>query len=357
MKICFLADGESIHTVRWCRHFSSLGHEVHVISFKPASIEGTTVHHVNAGKIDVGGGNWKVITKVPEVKRIVRSVKPDVLHAHYATSYGLVGALAGHHPYVVTALGSDVLISPKGSFIYRMLLKYVFSKADWITAMAEHMREAILALGVPAHKVVTLPFGIDPAVFNAASRRLPEGKFVITSTRNFEDVYNHPHLINALALVRDKIPNLEVNLIGTGSKREGVERLVKEKKLDDIVTFHGRIPQPEIARMLNASHLFVTVSLSDGNNISLNEAMACGAYPIATRIPANIQWIEDGVNGMLVEINDVNGLSEKMLEAYRNYGELQNRAFEMNQRIIAERAIWSKNMEAMERYYQKLLRK
>lgn len=356
MKICYLADGESIHTVRWCRHFSSLGHEVHLISFKPAQIEGTAVHHIDAGSIDVSGGNWKVLTKVPQVKRILRTIKPDVLHAHYATSYGLVGALTGYHPYVVTALGSDVLISPKHSLVYRLLLKYVFSKAQWATAMADHMRSAMIELGVPASKVTTVPFGIDPAVFNATTRQVPQEKFVVTSTRNFENVYNLPHLINALALVRDKITGLEVNLIGAGSKRAEIEQLVKDKNLDDIVKFHGRIPQPEIAKVLNASHVFVTVSLSDGNNISLNEAMACGAYPVATAIPANTQWIKDGVNGMLVEINDVEALAAKLMELYHNYEAHQQKAFGINQHIIAEKAIWSKNMETVEKQYKKLLR-
>jgi glycosyltransferase involved in cell wall biosynthesis len=354
MKICYFADGESIHVVRWCRHFAALGHEVHLISFKRAEIEHVQTHFISSGNIAVSGGNWKVLLKFREVKKLLDKIKPDILHAHYATSYGVTGALCGFHPYVITALGSDVLISPQRSVIYRMLLKFAFSKADWITAMAGHMRNAMIRMGVPPSKTDTVPFGIDPEIFNDRGRSIPAVKFVITSTRNFEPVYNIPHLISAVAIAKEKIPNLQLNMIGAGSLKPGIESMIREKGLEGQVKFFGKVPQPLIAETLRQSHLFITVSLSDGNNISLNEAMACGAFCIATDIPANTQWIEDGKNGFLVQVNDVQGLADKIVNSYTDYDELQQRALPMNKAIIAERAIWSANMLMVEKKYKSL---
>lgn len=354
MRICYFADGESIHVVRWCRHFAGLGHEVHLISFKDTVIENVTTHFIRSGKINVSGGNWKVLLTYPKVKKIIKEIKPDILHSHYATSYGITGALCGFHPYVVTALGSDVLISPKNSVMYKLLLKFAFSKADWITAMAEHMKNAIIDLGVSPAKIDTVPFGIDPVIFNDSSRKLPENKFVITSTRNFEPVYNIPHLINAIAKAKQKIPDLHLNLIGSGSLRKEIENLVVKKGLTGQVTFFGKVPQPEIARILNSSHVFISVSLSDGNNVSLNEAMACGAFCIATEIPANTQWINDGENGFLVKINDIDGLADKIVNSYLNYSALQQKAVPYNKKIIAEKAIWEDNMKKVEKKYKSL---
>src|ERR1041385_3957155 len=116
MRICYFADAISIHTKRWCSHFASLGHEVHLVSFRKADIPNVTFHLLDAGNIDVRGGNWKVLLQYKKLRKILKEIKPDVLHAHYATSYGTVGALAGFHPYIITTLGSDVLISPKQSF-------------------------------------------------------------------------------------------------------------------------------------------------------------------------------------------------------------------------------------------------
>lgn len=354
MKICFLADGDSIHTKRWCDHFASLGHEIHLITFKNVSLKGIQAHFVNGGAIDVKGGNWKVIFSVGKVKKILREIKPDILHSHYATSYGLVGALCGYHPFIVTALGSDVLVSPQNSFVYRKVLKYVFKKADWATAMSDPMREKMLELGSDPSKTETLIFGIDTSVFNMNGRNLNSDKFIITSTRNFEPVYNIPHLIEAVVEIKDQIPNLFLNLVGDGTLRSELEALIHSKGFSGRVKFFGKVPQNELVKTLQTSHVFVSVSLSDGNNISLNEAMACGNLCIATDIPANRQWIKDGENGFLVPVNNVKFLADKILAAYKNYQELSAKFIPMNQKIISEKANWKINMKKVERTYLKL---
>ncbi|HQV99965.1 MAG TPA: glycosyltransferase family 4 protein [Bacteroidia bacterium] len=357
MKICFFADGGSIHTVRWCTHFHKLGNEVHLITFTKVEIPNIHVHVIDVGNVNVSGGNWKVLFKFRKVKKLLAEISPDIFHALYATSYGITGALVGFHPYVITALGTDVLISPKQSKLYKALLKFAFSKADWITAMSDFMKKVIEEMGVASEKISTVPFGIDPAVFNSVHRKVSNDKFIVISTRNFESIYNIPHLINAIANIRNEIPNLQLYLIGAGSLKSELETLIEIRKLNDQVRFFGKLPQPEIASLLNSSQVFVSVSLSDGNNISLNEAMACGAFCIATDIPANTQWIQDSVNGFLVQIDDVDGLASKIVEAYKRYEELQVKAIPVNKKIIAEKGIWSTNMELVENKYKSLILK
>lgn len=357
MRICFLADGGSIHTARWCKHFVEKKYDVHLITYRDAKIEGVTVHFIDAGIISSSGGNWKVILTVGQVKRVLKSIRPDVLHAQYATSYGLVGALSGFHPYIVTALGTDVLISPDQSFLYKMLIRYVLKKADWITAMSDFMKTKIETLGVSPGKIAVVMFGIDAKIFNRKGRHLEGGKFVITSTRNFEPVYNHPLFLKALSIVKDKIPGLEVNMIGDGAARKEIELLAAELELDQIVKFPGRIPQSKIAETLNRSHVFVSVSLSDGNNVSLNEAMACGAVSIASNIPANVQWINEGVNGFLVPVNDPAKLAEKILDVYYNYEKLQKSTIAYNDVVIPAKALWENNVAIVENKYLQLFGK
>jgi glycosyltransferase involved in cell wall biosynthesis len=354
MRICFLADGQSIHTKRWCAHFAKQGHDIHLITFREAKIESATVHFLNSGKVAVEGGNWKVLLKVGEIKKILAEIKPDILHALYATSYGIAGALTGFHPYIVTALGSDVLISPQNSFIYRVLVKYALKKADWVTAMADHMKEAMIKMGISSQKISTIMFGIDPLIFNHNNRNISEEKFIITSTRNFEPVYNIELLLNALKIVNEKIPNLSVNLIGEGTLRGQLEKTAADMGLKDKIIFHGKLPQTEIAKTLNNTHLFATTSFSDGNNVSLTEAMACGTVSVATDIPANRQWIENGVNGFLVPTDKPEILADKILYVYKNYAELEKKCIPFNDRVIFEKALWTTNMEIVEKKYREL---
>lgn len=355
MKICFLSDGDSVHTKRWCNYFFSLGHEIHLITFKNTTLENTEVHFVNAGNIDVKGGNWKILFSVGKIKKILQKIKPEILHAHYATSYGLVGALSGFHPFVITALGSDVLISPNNSFIYRNILKYVFKKADWITVVAEHMREKMIRLGSDESKTETIIFGIDFSIFNLNERNLSDKKFIITSTRNFEPVYNIQYLLEAIAIAKGQIPDLHLNLIGSGTLQNDLENFIKKKNLSSVVTFFGKVNQDVLAKTLKESHLFVTVSLSDGNNVSLNEAMACGALCIASDIPANQQWIQDGENGFLVPLNNVNYLAEKIIAVRNSYSELSTKFIPLSTKSVSEKGDWKKNMKRVEKKYLELV--
>jgi L-malate glycosyltransferase len=355
-KICFLADGTSIHTVRWCKYFSKLGHEVHLITLQEAEIENIQVHFINCGNISKNGGNWRVLTKTGKVKKIIYKIKPDILHALYATSYGILGAFSGFHPFVVTALGSDVLISPNNSKIYRFLLKFVFSKAQWITAMSDPMKEIMIKLGAKAELTSTLIFGIDTSIFNDLNKSLSSNEFIITSTRNFEPVYNIDILIDALSICQYKIPNLRVNLIGSGRMEHPLKEKIQTLGLTKNINFVGKLTQPEIASYLNNSHLFVSVSSSDGNNISLNEAMACGCVSVVSDIPANRQWITEGENGFYSPEITPESIADTIFTAFKEFKNTFEKANLLNKKLISEQADWNVNMKKVEQKYNQLIR-
>lgn len=352
MKICLLADAESIHTVRWCNHFAEHGFDVHLISFKQAQILGIKTYHVNAGTINVSGGNWRVILQYSKVKALIKQINPDVLHSLYATSYGLVGALTGFKRYIVTPLGTDILISPNNSAIYRFILRFVFKRAKIITTMAPHMTEAMLRLGVDGNKIKEIIFGINTSIFNLNKHKVSDSEFLIASIRNFETVYNIPHFLKAVALIKAQIPNLKVKLVGDGSLKQQLIDLSKELKIDDVVSFLGKVPQADVVQLLSEARIAVTTSLSDGNSLSLLESMACGAYPIATDIPANRQWVIDGVNGKLVKIDDVIALADAIMQVYKNYNALMPVAISKSEDILAQKGTWQVNMQKMEEIYK-----
>src|SRR5271157_5163855 len=168
MKICYLANAESIHTRRWARHFSDRGHQVTVVSFQPGSIDNIPVIQVPRRTA------WRrldILLNISSVRKIIRDIGPDILHAHYATSYGLAGALASKHPFVITVWGSDVLVAPEQSRIYRALVGFALKQADMVTTTAANATQHIIARKyAAATKIVTLPFGVDADVFNLSVR-------------------------------------------------------------------------------------------------------------------------------------------------------------------------------------------
>lgn len=137
LKICYLANARSIHTVRWAQHFAAAGHDVTVVSFEPAKIDGVTVlalptfgpsRHLN------------VLAAAASAQIVLERLAPQIVHAHYVTSYGLAGALLGRYrPLIVSAWGSDVFTAPRTSRLYKRLVHFVLSRADVVTSVAPHM--------------------------------------------------------------------------------------------------------------------------------------------------------------------------------------------------------------------------
>jgi L-malate glycosyltransferase len=354
MKICYLANAASIHTGRWASHFAGRGHDVTVVSLTDAGIDGVNVRWI--GPDPNLYGRIAYLIAVPRLRRLLREIKPDVVHAHYAGGYGLTAALSGFRPLALTAWGSDVLILPRVSRLMRWLVQLALRRADLITSMAEHMTAAIRGLGVPGERVLTLPFGVDTKLFHsrAASGHGLSDRITIVSTRHLEPLYNVGLLIEAMPAIAAAVPNVKLLLIGEGSERTRLQARVRELDLTRRVVFLGKKRPIEIAGYLSGADLFVSTSLSDGNNISLNEAMACGTFPIATDIPANREWIRHGENGLLTDLHDPRTLACLAIQALECV-ELRTRAAEKNWEIIQRRGSWDAAMETMEQHYRTLI--
>ncbi len=358
MKLCLLANAVSIHTRRWATHFAAHGHEVTVVSLSDGEIPGVPVWKV--GSDPATRGRLAYLLAVPEVRRALKTIDPDVVHAHYAGGYGLLGALAGRHPLVVSAWGSDVLVVPRAEPLMRWVITQCLNRADLVTSVAVHMTATMRALGVKG-EILTNPLGVDTATFHprsgkaAGPAQLEEASApLLVSTRHLEPIYNMGLLIEAMPEILLKHPGATAAILGGGSLRAELEARTRELGIAKSVTFVGRRTEIEVADYLSRADVYVSTSLSDGNNISLNEAMACGAFPVVTDIPANREWIEDGQTGYLVDVNDPGQLAARVVEALGK-AELRQRAAERNWELVRQGASWKNAMMRMELEYAAVL--
>ena len=130
--------------------------------------------------------------------------------------------------------------------------------------------------------------------------------------------------------------------------------MVKRYNLQDRVSFLGQVDNQRLPDILRSADVFVSTSLSDGTNISLLEAMACGVFPVVTRIEGNEQWIKDGKNGYLVPLDKPDCLAAKLVEASQNLELRKNAAIE-NRQIVESNADIRKNMKMYEEEYRNLV--
>lgn len=350
MRICYLADAGSIHTHRWALGLARQGHEVTVCSHRPAVIAGVNVLVIPRPRVDLP--LLAVIQQARWMRRVLGSVKPDLLHAHYLTGYGWLAAWTGFHPVFVTAHGSDVLISPESSIADNVSARIALLRADTITAVAKHMIPKLLRLGAPRERVFHTPNWIDDRVFNPTQRtsrtKMP---YVILSTRALRPIYNVSTLARAVPLVLDRGHDVHFVVVGDGIDKTHLADYISAAGVTNRVRFLPPIPQVELAGYMKRADVYVSTSLSDSVSTALLEAIACGAFPVVTDIPGNREVIEHEVNGLLFSAGDAHSLAERLDQALMDH-DLRQRAEQVNWQIIQENYLEREVVPGIERLYQ-----
>ena len=358
MKICYLANGQSVHVQKWIKYFADRNHEVHLATFnEPEQIEGVKVRKLRYSS------KFAYPFRIAAVKSAVKEIDPDILHAHYVSHYGVYGALTGFKPFVVTAWGSDVLIEAS-SIIKQPLVRYALKRADLITCDAGHMQKAMIRLGADSDKINLVGFGIDTGKFSPGQKsETLRAKLeiynspVVISLRTLEPLYDVESLIRSVPLVLKEIPETKFLIAGKGSEERRLKKLAASLGVSESVKFMGFIPNDELPEYLTTSDVYVSTSPCDaGIAASTAEAMACGLPVIVTDVAENKKWVEDGVNGFLIPVKDPKSLAEKTVYLLKN--EDINKNFgKCNRKIIVERNNYYKEMEKMEYLYKKLVQR
>lgn len=360
MKICFLAPGNSVHSYHWINFFAQQGHDIHWISFDPflmESIPGVTTYDIS----QVKGGILQKARFAWRIRRLLQHLKPQILHSHSAGIYGFVGALAGYHPFVLTAWGSDILVNGK-SIVKRPFVRYILHKADIVTTDAEHMMVAMGILGLDRSRMKLIRFGVDTARFKPS---MPDTQLrellgigtsdpTVISLRNFYPIYDIKTLINALPLVLERVDSVKFVLAGTGPQEHELKQLVQSLRLDESVKFPGKLSSVDIPKYLTTMDVYVSTALSDaGIAASTAEAMACGVASIITDSGENRTWVSDGLDGYVIAVNDPRQLADRIINLILD--EERRQSFgERGRQVIIERNDYFKEMTAMGYIYDQV---
>jgi len=303
----------------------------------------------------------RTFTRVLCIAFLLRSIRPDLVNGNWITrSSGFYCALTDFHPFLATAWGSDVLIEARKSLILRAFGQFTLRLADAVIVDSEVQRRAVLDLGCNPSKIYCFPWGIDLKKFKPAkdiTLRVQLGwsnERIIISTRMHFPHYGIEHLLKAIPLILAKAKDVRFLIIGDGPLLQHHKNLVNELGVGDKVKFLGLVPNDHMPTFLNCADIYVSTSYSDGTSASLLEAMACGLPIVATKIPANEEWIIAGENGFLVPAADSLKLAECIVAILQN-DRMRLRMGRKNLRLASQRADWKKNSLVFEKCVSDLL--
>lgn len=353
MRLCYIVHSQSHFAAPYIDHFARRGHEVHLISFTRDPLPNAVNHHPLPHDCDPTTSPLAYVRAIPQVRRLVRAIAPDLVHAHFLTSNGLVATASGFHPLVVSARGSDVHNSLRHT-ARRALIRYVVQRADLVNPVSAELTSKIATLGVPAAKMLCLSQGIEAVRFDVPRTVRPDGVVRLICTRKLHRPYQPHTIVAALARIAAAGIDFRMTFAADGRDLAALRREVVAHGLASRVHFLGGYAPAELPALLAAADLYVSASLWDGTSPALLEAMAAGVFPIVSDCPANREWLSGEADGLLFPPDDVDALTSALRRAIAAPVSW-DAARARNQALVRARADRETNLEILGTHYERLV--
>jgi len=365
MKILLLSNLLSIHTIRWAKALAET-HDILIYGFSSPTPEiEDLLKGINFLSTNIKDSkpyrNYSLpklfyLKAIPQIRKIIKNFEPDIVHAHYATSYGLIGALSGFHPFIISAWGSDVYEFPFKSIFHKMLLKYNLSKADIILSTSHVM--AVQVKKFTNKNVSVTPFGIDLNKFfryNKINKAIID-ETVIGTVKTLNKIYGIDYLIRAFKIVSERNPdkNLKLLIVGGGPMENELKQLTKDLKIDHLTLFTGNVPQDKVPEYLNMLDIYVALSLQESFGVAVIEAGACELPVVVSDIGGLAEVVENGKTGYKIPPKDTMEAANAIEKLVLN--EIARNEFGKNARArINELYNWEDNVSSMNSIYNNLM--
>lgn len=366
LRVLILSDSANDHTKRWVSATAQRDVDVMLFSlndkdkefydrFDNVSFCGFSVFSTIKKKRTNGAfEKLRYLKTVSALKQCIKEFKPDIVHAHYASSYALLGSLAGFSPFVVSMWGSDVYSFPRVSPLHRYILKRNFKKADVLLSTSHCMaREASLY----TDKEMTItPFGIDADKFVPMPSSKPNDELVVATVKNLAYFYGIDTLIEAFGIVCRRMPesNLKLLIAGGGTEKPQLEARCKELGIAGKVTFLGKIPNETIPELLSNVDVFVALSRKESFGVAALEAMACGKPVVVSDADGFLEIIENGKEGFIVPKENPEAAAEKIMQLL-NDKVLASGIGQAARAAVVEKYSWKVSVDIMMKVYDDIL--
>ncbi len=367
MKILLLANANSVHSIKWITSLANKGIKITVISLNRCKVSdyrklnNVKILSLNQSLKRKQGAVSKllVLRALPFVRKTIKEFKPDILHSHYATTYGLLGALSGFHPFIISVWGSDVFDFPKISLLHKMMLKFNFKRADKILSTSNVMaKETNLYTN---KEIAVTPFGINMVEFKPekVDSLFKEDDIVIGTIKTLESKYGIAYLIKAFKIVCDRNKGLQLRLliVGGGSLDKELKRMVEELNISDKTIFTGSVPFKEVPKYHNMLSISVSVSVLDSESfgVAIIEASSCAKPVVVSNVGGLPEVVEDGVTGIVVPKQDIQKTAEAIEKLVLDV-KLRERMGEAGRERVKKLYNWKNNVREMIAIYEKILK-
>lgn len=364
MQVLLLSDSDSPHTLRWAKSLFIRGVGIGIFSIHKPNLDlysdfpaiklfSLNISRQIQNKKETNLSKLIYLKAISEVKKAIATFKPDIIHAHYASSYGFIGAMVNFHPYYISVWGSDVFRFPKYSFLHKFIFKFSISRSDKIFSTSRVMKTEIEKY---SNKIIfVIPFGIDVERFKPiqVEKVFNDESIVIGTIKTLETRYGIEYLIRAFAILKGKNLEKKIRLLicGKGTLLDELKSLALELGVQADTIFTGYINHDHVQFYHNKLDIYVAPSLEESFGVAVLEASACNKPVVVSNVGGLPEVVDDCITGFVVEPKNPEDLSSA-IEKLALDPALRLEMGRKGREKVLEEYEWNKCVSSMVEHYK-----
>ncbi len=347
------------------------GHQVHFITYsQPFRLtgreKGIFYHEVPVTTYPLFEYPPYTLALATRIAEVSEYYDLDIMHVHYAIPHAVSALLARQMlagrgrklPFVTTLHGTDItLVGLDRSYL--PITRFGIEQSDGVTSISAYLRQKTIEDFGIRRPIEVIPNFVNcdvytPRLNDRAEARLayaPANEMLLVHLSNFRPVKRVMDVVEVFARVAEKIP-AHLLMIGDGPDRSTAEWLAAQKNVRDRVHFLGK--QDSVSDILPLCDLMIMPSQMESFGLAALEAMACRVPTIATRVGGVAELIEEGVNGCLFEVGDVDGMAAAAIKLLSDPAKLETMR-DLARKTAQKHFCASQIIPHYERYYEQVI--
>lgn len=291
----------------------------------------------------------------------------DIVHDNQSLCYGLLDIEKSGLPVVATihhpiTRDLQLALDAAPDWFYRLLIRrwHGFLKMQMrvsrrlrnvVTVSSQSLNDIVEQFGVRPEQLKLIYNGIDTEIFRPLDIERKPMRIMTTASAD-QPLKGLRYLLQAVALLRSRYPQLEVLVVGKLKAGGATEQLLRELQLENVVRFVSGISHQEMVEFYNSAAMVVCPSLYEGFGLPAGEAMACGVPVISSDGGALPEVV--GAAGIVVPAGDSAALS-RAIERLLCDAELANTLGRLGRERIEQEFSWRKAAEHLTGYYRHII--
>jgi glycosyltransferase involved in cell wall biosynthesis len=240
-----------------------------------------------------------------------------------------------HHLFGRTAFDQVSFPIALATWLSEKLIPRAYGRTPML-AISPSTRDDLLMRGIPAPHVAVVPPGLDHGAYHPDEARTDRQPLVLWIGR-LEHYKRVDVMIDAMAAIRQRVPDAWLLIVGTGGARSDLERRVESLGLRGVVEFAGYLDHDAKVSALRRAAVLVATSAKEGWGLTIQEGNACGTPSVASDVPGLRDAIRHEETGLLVPYGDPAALAAAVVRVLTDPG--------LRSRLSAGGLAWARSFD------------